>query len=108
MTKDETIALYAVDGSAATPVLSAEKGEVPIQWSADGTALFVYRPTAIPARVFKITLATGAREPWQIFMPADPAGVYKISPLLITPDASGYAYTAMRNLSDLYAVEGLK
>jgi len=108
MTKDETIALYAVDGSAATPVLSAEKGEVPIQWSADGTALFVYRPTAIPARVFKITLATGAREPWQTFMPADPAGVYKISPLLITPDASGYAYTAMRNLSDLYAVEGLK
>ena len=108
MTKDETIALYAVDGSAETPVPSAEKGEVPIQWSADGTALFVYRPTAIPARVFKITLATGAREPWQTFMPGDPAGVYKISPLLITPDASGYAYTAMRNLSDLYAVEGLK
>src|SRR5436190_1153657 len=108
MSKDQTIMLYPVDGSAATPVASAEKGEVPITWSADGTMLYVYRPTALPARVFRITLVTGAREPWKTFMPPDPAGVYKISPLLITPDATGYAYTAMRTLSDLYAVEGLK
>jgi eukaryotic-like serine/threonine-protein kinase len=108
MSKDQMIMLYPVDGSAATPVPSAEKGEVPITWSADGTMLYVYRPTALPARVFRITLATGAREPWKELMPPDPAGVYKISPLLITPDASGYAYTATRTLSDLYAVEGLK
>jgi len=108
MSKDETIVIYPVDGSAATPVASAEKGEVPIQWSADGTALFVYRPTSLPARVFRITLATGLREPWKQFMPADPAGVYKIAPIVITPDAGGYAYTAARVLSDLYAVEGLR
>jgi hypothetical protein len=108
MSAEETIVLYPVDGSAPAPVAAAEKGEVPIQWSADGASLFVYRPTTLPARVFRITLATGAREPWKTFMPADPAGVYKISPTLITPDASGYAYTAMRTLSDLYAVEGLK
>jgi hypothetical protein len=108
MSKDQTIILYPVDGTATTPVPSAEKGEVPITWSADGTMLYVYRPTALPARVIRITLVTGAREPWKTFMPPDPAGVYKISPLLITPDATGYAYTAMRTLSDLYAVEGLK
>jgi Tol biopolymer transport system component len=108
MSKDETIVIYAIDGSPATPVPSAEKGEVPVQWSADGTSLFVYRPTSLPARVFRITLATGVREPWNAFMPADPAGVYKISPVVITPDASGYAYTASRVLSDLYAVEGLR
>jgi|GEM_PF-553091 len=108
MSKDETIVIYAVDGSAPTPVASAEKGEVPLQWSADGASLFVYRPTSLPARVFRITLATGAREPWKEFMPADPAGVYKIAPIVITPDAGGYAYTASRVLSDLYAVEGLR
>ena len=105
---EETIVLYAIDGSSATPVASAEKGEVPIQWSADGAALYVYRPTALPARVFRITLATGAREPWKELLPADPAGVYKISPLLITPDGGGYAYTARRTLNDLYVVEGLR
>jgi serine/threonine protein kinase/Tol biopolymer transport system component len=105
---EETIVLYAIDGTSATPVASAEKGEVPIQWSADGTALYVYRPTALPARIFRITLATGAREPWKELLPADPAGVYKISPLLITPDGGGYAYTARRTLNDLYVVEGLK
>jgi hypothetical protein len=108
MSADQTIAIYAADGSGATPVTSAEKGEVPIQWSADGTALYVYRPTALPARVFRITLATGVREPWKELMLSDPAGVFKISPLLITPDGGGYAYTAMRTLSDLYAVEGLQ
>ena len=108
MSADETIVIYAADGSSATPVTNAEKGEVPVQWSADGASLLVYRPTALPARVVRITLATGAREPWKEFMPADPAGVYKISPVLVTPDGRGYAYTAMRTLSDLYAVEGLK
>jgi serine/threonine protein kinase/WD40 repeat protein len=108
MSKDQMIMLYPVDGTAATPVPSVEKGEVPITWSADGTMLYVYRPTTLPARVFRITLVTGAREPWKELMPPDPAGVYKISPLLITPDATGYAYTANRTLSDLYAVEGLK
>jgi len=108
MSADQMIVIYAVDGSSATPVTSAEKGEIPIEWSADGTALYVYRPTALPARVFRITLATGVREPWKELMPSDPAGVYKISPLLITPDANGYAYTANRTLSDLYAVEGLR
>jgi serine/threonine protein kinase/Tol biopolymer transport system component len=108
MSADQTIAIYAADGSGATPVTSAEKGEVPIQWSADGAALYVYRPTALPARIFRITLATGAREPWKELMLSDPAGVFKISPLLITPDGGGYAYTAMRTLSDLYAVEGLQ
>ena len=108
MSAEETIVIYAADGSSATPLAGAEKGEIPIQWSADGTSLLVYRPTALPARVMRIALATGAREPWKEFMPADPAGVYKIAPVLVTPDAGGYAYTAMRTLSDLYAVEGLR
>ena len=44
-----------------------EPGEIPIQWSADGASLFVYRPTALPARVYRVTLATGARELWKEF-----------------------------------------
>ncbi|HUP59564.1 MAG TPA: protein kinase [Thermoanaerobaculia bacterium] len=108
MSKDETIVIYPVDGSAAAPLPSAEKGEVPIAWSSDGASLFVYRPTAIPARVHRITLATGARELWKEFVPSDPAGVYRIAPVFVTPDGSGYAYTALRTVSDLYVAEGLR
>ncbi|HEV7764757.1 MAG TPA: hypothetical protein VGQ76_07145, partial [Thermoanaerobaculia bacterium] len=108
MTETQTIALYALDGTTAVPVAGAVKGEIPIQWSSDGASLLVHDPTALPARVNRITLATGAREPWKEFMPPDPAGVYKIAPVLVTPQGDAYAYNAMRVLSELYVAEGLR
>jgi eukaryotic-like serine/threonine-protein kinase len=108
MSAEETIVLYPIDGRAPQPVPGVEKGEIPIEWTPDGAALYVYRPTALPARVFKVTLAGGARELWKEFAPADPAGVYKIAPVFMTSDASAYAYNALRTTSDLYVAEGLK
>ncbi len=107
MTKDETIALYPIDNGKIITVTGTEKGEVPIQWSADGGALYIYRPTAMPAQVYKITLATGVRELWKQFTPTDPAGAYKIAPICMTHDASAYAYDALRTMGDLYVAEGL-
>jgi serine/threonine protein kinase len=109
MTTQQTIALYSIDG-AAPPITvpGVEAGEVPIQWSADAASLFVYRPTALPAQVTRVNLATGAREPWKQFTPMDPAGVYKITPICIAPDGSAYAYDALRILSDLYVADGLR
>ncbi len=108
MTKDATIALYPIDGGKPVPVPATEKGEVPIQWSPDSSMLYVYRPTALPAQVYRITLATGTREMWKQFSPTDPAGVYKIAPICMTRDASSYAYDALRTTSDLYVAEGLR
>jgi eukaryotic-like serine/threonine-protein kinase len=108
MSAEELIVIYPLDGSAARPVAGVERGEIPIQWSADGASLYVYRPTGLPARVHRITLATGQRELWKELTAADPAGVYKISPVAITPDGSAYAYTAMRVLSELYLTDGVK
>ncbi|HEX9984274.1 MAG TPA: protein kinase [Thermoanaerobaculia bacterium] len=108
MTAAGTMAIYPLDGSAATPVNGAEKGEIPVQWSADGNTLFVHRPTGLPAQVYRIDLTTGTRELWKEFRPADPAGVYRIAPVLIAPDGRTYAYNALRTLSDLYVAEGLR
>ena len=108
MNAQETIVLYPLDGTPALPVAGVEKGEIPIRWSADGASLFVYRPTALPARVHRVTLATGQRELWRELTAADPAGVYKIAPVTITPDGSAYAYTALRVLSELYLTEGVR
>jgi hypothetical protein len=108
MTKDETIAIYPLGGGPPVPLSSAQKGEVPIQWSADGTSLFVYRPTALPAQVFRININSGARDSWKQFTPTDPAGVYKIAPICMTHDAGAYAYNALRTISDLYVAEGLQ
>jgi dipeptidyl aminopeptidase/acylaminoacyl peptidase len=109
VTSQQTIALYDVEGAAPpVSVAGVEPGEVPIQWSADAASLFVYRPTAMPAHVYRVNLATHTRELWKEFTPIDPAGVYKIAPFCITPDGSAYAYNALRMLSDLYVADGLK
>jgi eukaryotic-like serine/threonine-protein kinase len=108
MTKDQTIAIYPLNGGNPVTVSGAQNGEVPVQWSADGASLFVYRPTVLPAQVYRINLATGARDLWKQFTPTDPAGVYKIAPICMTHDASSYAYDALRNMSDLYVAEGLQ
>ena len=108
MSAEETIAIYPVDGGAPVPVAGTEKGEIPIQFSADGAALFVYRAGGVPARLYRVSLTDGTRELWKEFTPADPAGVYKIAPALLTPDGRGWAYNAMRVTSDLYVAEGLR
>ena len=109
MTAEDTMALYFTDGTvSATPIAGTEKGEIPVGWSADGLALYVHRPTVLPAQVFRVDLATGERTLWKEFRPLDPAGVYKIAPVLLTPDAAGHAYNALRNVSDLYVVENLR
>ena len=107
MSKDETIVLYPVDGTPAVPLIGVEKGEIPIQFSADGASLFVYSPTSLPARVHRVTLTTGQRDLWRELAAADPAGVYKIAPVAITPDGNAYAYTSLRVLSELYLTEGV-
>ena len=91
----QTIALYRSTGtSRASRWPAPRKARSRSQWSADGASLFVHDPTALPARVCRINLATGTREPWKEFMPADPAGIYRIAPVLITPTADAYAYNA--------------
>ncbi|HYR27066.1 MAG TPA: protein kinase, partial [Thermoanaerobaculia bacterium] len=108
MNSDETIVVYPTTGGDPVPVNGVEKGEIPIQWSADAASLLVYRPTALPTRVYRVHLATGTRELWRELAPNDLAGVYRISPVLVTPTGDGWAYNAMRTLSDLYVAEGLK
>jgi hypothetical protein len=58
--------------------------------------------------VYRVTLATGARELWRELAPNDLAGVYRISPVLVTPNGDAWAYNAMRTMADLYVAEGLR
>jgi hypothetical protein len=100
--------LYPVDGGEGRPVEGLEIGEVPIRMTPGGDALYAYDATVMPARIFKMDLATGARSAVRSLMPDDPAGVIRISPVVLTPDLGAYAYSYRRILSDLYVVEGLR
>ena len=84
------------------------KGDVPSGWTADGRFLFVRVRGEVPQRVMKLDVATGRKELWKELMPPDPAGIWLISPVWITPDEKYYAYSFARSLADLYVVDGLR
>jgi len=100
--------LYPAGGGEARPIPGLATGEEPIEWTADGRSLYIYRPGDLPARVYQLDLATGARTLWRQLMPSDPAGVERIGPIRMTPDGKTYVYGYHRTLADLYLVEGLK
>ena len=108
MNETKQLTIYTVRGGNSTRVIDAEPEEIPITWSEDGTSLFVYRPSDLPAKVYRLDLSTGSRELWKQFAPADPAGVDRIAPIFVTPDTTTYAYNTFRTLSTLYVAEGLK
>ena len=100
--------LFPLDGSPPRPMPGLEAGEYPLRFTPDGRALYVWRRGDVPVRVFRVDVGTGRRELWKELLPADPAGVERISNVLVTPDGKGYAYCYARLLSDLFVVEGLK
>jgi eukaryotic-like serine/threonine-protein kinase len=105
---DHKMAIFPMGGGSARPVPGALEGEYPLRFTTDGRSLYVWKRGDVPARISRIEIDTGRREVWKDLLPADPAGVERISNVLITADGKGYAYCYARLLSDLFIVEGLK
>jgi serine/threonine protein kinase/Tol biopolymer transport system component len=105
---DQVGYLYPTSGGEPVAVKGFKTGELPITFSSDGGSVYVYQPGELPARVSRLDLRSGQRTLWRQLMPADPAGVETIGPILLTPDAKMCVYGYQRALSDLYLVDGLK
>jgi Tol biopolymer transport system component len=93
-------------GDVRRPAIAPEPGQLN-EWSEDGRTLFVTEMSPPHSRVFRRDLESGARELWKDIVPAEPAGVYEIRPL-ITRNGGTIVYTYQRFLSNLYAVTGVK
>ena len=106
--KDGKASLYPVAGGEARLVPGLEPGDVPIRWSVDECSLFVFRKSGSTPRVYLVDLSTGRNELWKEIMPSDPAGIIDVWGVHVAPDERSYYYSYMRNLSDLYLVEGLR
>jgi len=98
--------LFVVGGDAR-PVPGCEVNDVPIGWTPDDKAIYVYRRGRVRVPIDRVDITTGERTPWHTITPSDPAGILDIMPILITPDGQTYAYGYRRFLSDLYVVTGL-
>ncbi len=103
--------LCPIDGSKPTPVSGLGLGDVPIQWSADGRALYVREDGEFDSGIYRLNLSTGGRELVKKIVP-DPVGLIglEVKPggIQITPDGKSYVYTYWSYVHNLFLLEGLK
>jgi Tol biopolymer transport system component len=105
---DHRFAFYPVAGGSPRPLEALHSGDVPVRFSQDGKAIFVSTFGRIPAQLYRVDLGTGERRLWREVMPADPAGLINVGPILVTADGKTIVYSYTRLLSDLYVLENVK
>ena len=86
----------------------AMAGEIPLRWGSDGHSIFVAEPGKIPARVFRVDMATTSRKLVAELSVPDRTGLTGIRFIQIAADGKSYAYAYCRFLTELYTIEGLK
>jgi serine/threonine protein kinase len=101
------ILLYPTDGGPARPVPGEVDAGRLVGWTADGRALHMTRGSN-PVQVIRQDVSDGRRELVREIRFSDPAGIFAVFPVLVTPDGQSCLYGYMQHLSDLYIVEGLR
>ena len=103
---DGNLNIYTLEGQLLQSLPGLKEGETPCQWLADGKSVYVLDLSRLPAKVFLLNLATGARTLWKEIAPPDRTGVEGIKTFTVTPDGGSYAYSFVRTLtSDLYVTD---
>jgi dipeptidyl aminopeptidase/acylaminoacyl peptidase len=105
---DGRASLYPLGGGTLRPIPGIEPGDLPIRWTVDERGIYVFRKTGMKPGVYTIDLVSGRTDLWREIVPPDPAGIINIWGVHIGPDDRSYYYSYMRNLSDLYVVDGVK
>ena len=104
----DTETLYPFDGSAPQTRKAVLPPLILPQSLQSGRYVIGALENSVPLKLYRFDTVTGEKQPWKEFVPTDRAGVFFITPYDITPDGRYYAYSYVRDLSDLYLVDGLK
>lgn len=79
-----------------------------IQITADGSEVLVGVPNGLSAAIYRVRLDTGERKLVKTLEMRDPTGGFGLTRALITPDGQYFAYGTLRQLSELYVLQGLR
>jgi len=103
---DGSVVIMPSDGNGPARKLPLQGEFRPISWTADGREIFVYHEADLPAKLYRVNAETGEMRFVRELMPADAAGVDRVTDVVITPDDRAYAYGVVRNLSTLFVSSG--
>jgi hypothetical protein len=100
--------IHAVESGEELAACPLEEDEEPIRWHEDGRTIFTWRRGEVPARISRLDVETGRREPWRKLEISDPTGAFSTRFVVMTPDGQTCACTYLRMLSQLHMVRGLR
>lgn len=78
-----------------------------LQVSDDGKTAYSVQYNGLTAPVYRVNLDTGARQLVKTLEMRDPTGGFGITRVVTTPDGKYFAYNTLRQLSELYLLQGL-
>jgi len=78
----------------------------PIQITADGNDLFVSNLNGLSASIYRIHLDSGERHLVKTLDTLDATGGFGVIRVLTTPDGQYFAFGTLRQLSELYLLQG--
>lgn len=103
---DGQLAAYPLAGGNPRHLPALQPGEVPIQWSDDGRALFARSFQGSRSDVFRFDLEKGHRVFWRRLMSSALAAGAGINDVFLTPDGRNYCYGATGELDELHLIDG--
>ncbi len=78
-----------------------------IQITDDGKVALIVNVDGLVARTYRLHLETGDRQLVRTLEMRDPTGGFGVTRVVATPDGQSFAYNTLRQLSELYLLQGL-
>jgi hypothetical protein len=94
-------------GSPARELKGWQENDRPIHITPDGSAIYVANYNGMSAAIYRVRLDDGKRQLVKTLEMRDPTGGFGITRVVTTPDGHYLAYNTLRQLSELYLLQGL-
>ncbi len=101
--------LVPLDTASPTrEIKGLQPAERPILVTDDGKVALIVSPNGLTATVYRLRIDTGERQLVRTLEMHDPTGGFGITRVAATPDGQSFAFNTLRDLSELYLLQGLK
>jgi DNA-binding winged helix-turn-helix (wHTH) protein len=100
--------LYPFDGGPPRPIPGLVPGEV-FHWTADPQYVYAYQAHKMAQlKVYRVNIVNGQRQLFKEISPLDQTGLCGMSKISFSANGRAYIYGYIRQLSELYLLNGLK
>ena len=94
-------------GAPAREMKGIQPNERVLQVSDDGKVALIVDVKGLSAAIYRLHTDSGQRQLIRTLEKHDPTGGFGLTRVATTPDGQSYAYNTLRQLSELYLLQGL-